>query len=35
MYSLCISFFGIYKKKEINNTKPEKSFALLVAAHNE
>lgn len=35
MYYLCISFFGLYKKKEVNNVEPEKSFALLVAAHNE
>ncbi|GLC32848.1 glycosyltransferase family 2 protein [Clostridium omnivorum] len=35
MYYLCISFFGIYRKKENNDTKPVKSFALLVAAHNE
>lgn len=35
MYYLCISFFGIYRRKENNNTKPEKSFALIVAAHNE
>jgi cellulose synthase/poly-beta-1,6-N-acetylglucosamine synthase-like glycosyltransferase len=35
MYYLCISFFGLYKKKEVNNVEPQKSFALLVAAHNE
>lgn len=35
MYYLCISFFGLYKKKEVNNVEPKKSFALLVAAHNE
>lgn len=36
-YYLIISLFGIYKKddKEAENCKPEKKFALLVAAHNE
>lgn len=37
MYYLIISLFGFYKKedKDVENCKPEKKFALLVAAHNE
>lgn len=35
MYYLCISFFGLYKKKDNTVVEPKKSFALLVAAHNE
>ncbi|WP_432432681.1 glycosyltransferase family 2 protein [Clostridium swellfunianum] len=35
MYYLCISFFGLYRKKENNSVEPKKSFALIVAAHNE
>jgi cellulose synthase/poly-beta-1,6-N-acetylglucosamine synthase-like glycosyltransferase len=35
MYYLLISFFGLYRKREQNPAKPEKSFALIVAAHNE
>jgi cellulose synthase/poly-beta-1,6-N-acetylglucosamine synthase-like glycosyltransferase len=35
MYYLCISFFGLYRKKEPLSVEPKKSFALIVAAHNE
>lgn len=35
MYYLCISFFGLYKKKDNTVVEPQKSFALIVAAHNE
>lgn len=35
MYYLCISFFGLYKKKDNNLIECKKSFALIVAAHNE
>nr|WP_241393047.1 glycosyltransferase family 2 protein [Clostridium tetanomorphum] len=35
MYYLCISFFGIWKKQDNNVVEPKKSFALIVAAHNE
>ncbi|WP_234121071.1 glycosyltransferase family 2 protein [Clostridium hydrogenum] len=35
MYYLCISFFGLYKKNDKRKIKPEKRFALIVAAHNE
>jgi len=35
LYYLIISFFGLYKKANHRLYKPEKSFALLVAAHNE
>jgi cellulose synthase/poly-beta-1,6-N-acetylglucosamine synthase-like glycosyltransferase len=36
LYYLFISFFGFYKKKKENiNESPEKTFALVVAAHNE
>ncbi|OFI05434.1 beta-monoglucosyldiacylglycerol synthase [Clostridium acetireducens DSM 10703] len=35
MYYLCISFFGIWRKKDTKKVKDQKSFALIVAAHNE
>ncbi|MDP4144658.1 MAG: glycosyltransferase family 2 protein [Bacillota bacterium] len=35
LYFLCLSFFGIYRKKDSREVKLEKSFALIVAAHNE
>jgi len=35
IYYLLISIFGIWRKKDIGEVKPEKSFALVVAAHNE
>ncbi len=35
LYYLALSFFGFYKKKVKKSYKPEKSFALIVAAHNE
>ncbi|MBM7868842.1 cellulose synthase/poly-beta-1,6-N-acetylglucosamine synthase-like glycosyltransferase [Clostridium pascui] len=35
MYYLCISFFGIWRKKDNTKVNPQKSFALIVAAHNE
>jgi cellulose synthase/poly-beta-1,6-N-acetylglucosamine synthase-like glycosyltransferase len=35
MYYLCISFFGLYRKKDKFSADPKKSFALIVAAHNE
>ncbi|PRR86467.1 glycosyltransferase family 2 protein [Clostridium luticellarii] len=35
MYYLCVSFFGILRKKNIEKVKPKRSFALIVAAHNE
>lgn len=36
LYYLIISMFGIYKKKEKSiRIKPDKKFALIVAAHNE
>ncbi|WP_027623329.1 glycosyltransferase family 2 protein [Clostridium lundense] len=35
MYYLFISFFGIWRKKENIKVEPKKSFALIVAAHNE
>ncbi|MEG2338279.1 MAG: glycosyltransferase family 2 protein [Clostridium sp.] len=36
LYYLCISFFGIYRKKEKQfDNVPDKTFALVVAAHNE
>src|SRR3712207_2752833 len=35
MYYLFISFFGIWKEKNSKTVKPNKSFALIVAAHNE
>lgn len=34
-YQVILSFFGWYRKKETITHKPTKSFALLVAAHNE
>lgn len=35
MYYLCISFFGIIRRKDKKIFEPQKSFALIVAAHNE
>jgi cellulose synthase/poly-beta-1,6-N-acetylglucosamine synthase-like glycosyltransferase len=36
LYYLCISIFGIYRRKtDKSYCSPEKSFALVVAAHNE
>ncbi|WP_010235985.1 glycosyltransferase family 2 protein [Clostridium arbusti] len=35
VYCLFISLFGFYKKKKSVPIKPKKSFALIVAAHNE
>lgn len=35
VYYLIIALFGIYRKKNSNSVKPEKTFALIVAAHNE
>ena len=35
VYQIVLSFFGWYRKKERIQHKPTKSFALLVAAHNE
>jgi len=35
LYFLILAFFGLYKKKHKKIFKPEKTFALLVAAHNE
>ncbi|ADK14296.1 MULTISPECIES: glycosyltransferase family 2 protein [Clostridium] len=35
IYYLFISIFGIRRKKDTGEVKPEKSFALVVAAHNE
>ena len=35
LYYLVLSFFGLYKGKKKTHHLPEKSFALLVAAHNE
>lgn len=35
VYYLIISLFGLYRKKNSNFIKPEKRFALIVAAHNE
>ena len=34
-YLMIISFFGLYRKKTIGHINPKKTFALLVAAHNE
>ncbi|WP_431602577.1 glycosyltransferase family 2 protein [Clostridium pasteurianum] len=34
-YCLFISLFGFYKKKDSSSIKPKKTFALIVAAHNE
>ena len=35
MYYLVLSFFGLCKKSKQKNNLPKKSFALIVAAHNE
>ncbi|MFT8313538.1 MAG: glycosyltransferase family 2 protein [Clostridium sp.] len=35
VYCLFISLFGFYKKKSSSSIKPKKTFALIVAAHNE
>ncbi|NMC57202.1 MAG: glycosyltransferase family 2 protein [Eubacteriaceae bacterium] len=35
LYFIILAFFGIYKRKTKKIYEPEKSFALLVAAHNE
>lgn len=35
LYYVCISFFGIWRVKDKKIVKPKKSFALIVAAHNE
>lgn len=35
VYYLIIALFGIYKKNDSNFVDPKKSFALIVAAHNE
>lgn len=35
IYYLCISFFGIWRKKDEQEVEPKNSFALIVAAHNE
>lgn len=35
LYYLGLSFFGLYKKSQYNKYEPNKSFALVVAAHNE
>lgn len=35
LYQIVLSFFGWYRRKERIARKPEKSFALLIAAHNE
>lgn len=35
LYDLCISFFGIVKIKDKKTIKPQKTFAMIVAAHNE
>lgn len=35
VYQIILSFFGWYRRKERVTRKPEKSFALIVAAHNE
>ena len=34
-YYFILSMFGLYRKKEEKILKPEKSFAIVVAAHNE
>lgn len=34
-YQLVLTFFGYYRKKKANDHAPQKSFAVLVAAHNE
>lgn len=35
LYYLILSFFGFYKKEKSSIHKPQKSFAIVVAAHNE
>ena len=35
IYYLVISLFGIVRKKKVKNIEPKKTFALIVAAHNE
>jgi cellulose synthase/poly-beta-1,6-N-acetylglucosamine synthase-like glycosyltransferase len=35
LYYLILSCFGLYKKDTFSTHKPQKSFALIVAAHNE
>jgi cellulose synthase/poly-beta-1,6-N-acetylglucosamine synthase-like glycosyltransferase len=35
MYYLCMSFFGIVRIRDKGKFKPQKRFALIVAAHNE
>ncbi|MBM7566888.1 glycosyltransferase family 2 protein [Paenibacillus sacheonensis] len=35
VYQFCISLFGIARKRKTAQHKPQKSFAVLVAAHNE
>jgi cellulose synthase/poly-beta-1,6-N-acetylglucosamine synthase-like glycosyltransferase len=35
LYYLSISFFGLWRRKENKEVEPKKSFALVVAAHNE
>ncbi len=35
MYTLGLSFFGLYRRKDKTTIAPKKSFALIVAAHNE
>jgi Glycosyltransferases, probably involved in cell wall biogenesis len=35
IYYLFISLFGLYRKKENKNVKPQKEFAVIIAAHNE
>lgn len=35
LYYLVLSFFGIIRRKNKKNVAPEKTFALIVAAHNE
>ncbi|WP_102345102.1 glycosyltransferase family 2 protein [Bacillus sp. Marseille-P3661] len=35
IYQIVLGFAGLYKKKEMNPPSPSKSFAVVVAAHNE
>ena len=35
LYYFFLSFFGLFKSAPKSDSKPEKSFAILVAAHNE
>lgn len=35
LYYFVLSMFGLYRKQETKILKPEKSFAIVVAAHNE